>query len=591
MNPNQIDALEQEEEGEEEIAEDIDYDAIYGAEDVDLDDYEPSEEVENSYANTFKDVGKQFFKESLIGLGGTYGDLSELAGLPQEQSPASRGRNNRDFDILEKMKQPGYEPNFEDIYALSGDEEVGTQASAFPTSQGLRDINEALGGPGEAETTSGKYAGRIGKIAGGGAAFGATNPIPAVVGGAAGQTAEEFGADPLLQGAIEIATMIASQKNRTGPLSSSKKNIQDRINELRRIGYSDEEITLAINSANKGGKAAKIASKSKKTEQAFEDFAEHSDQLVSDILTSEIPGIEGGIQNVHQMASDAYGEVANQASNLIIRDSTPFINSATGVVRELRRNLGRNREAEPFLNRLAEAVIDSTQNPTAENFMNFYKELNKMGDWMNRSQRDRLITQVKNGIKDTFRSQGPEGRELATNFERVNTGIRRAYQAEEAHDLILKAATQDGIDYKKLNKIFDKADNVHLLEDVLGPTQTRNLQQISKAGKEIKDFDKSWKDANVFRSGSSAATATGVATGAFLYTQNWEGLLKVVGSKVGGKMIQKLAEESLTNPKFQNLLIRGLHAVKNVSPQSMKSATEAMQKFLDDEDIDLDLGL
>ena len=531
-----------------------------------------------------KDVAKQGVKGTLIGLGGTFGDLAELAGINKE-SPSESAKRKREFETLERMDQPGYKPTFSDISSLSDDDDLIPPSSKLPTSQDLNNFNEAIGGPGEAETEQGRYAGRMGKIYGAGLSFGQVNPLPALAAGGAGQYVEEKGGGPLLQAGAEIATLILTQGKGASKtlVGSAKKEISDKINKLRSLGYSEQDITLAINSASKGKKLGIKASKGSKTEQAFENFAEHSNAMVSDILTAEIPGIDRGIANVHQMASDAYGQVAREASQLVIKDSTPFINSATGVVRELRRNLGRNQEAETFLNRLHDAVVASTQNPTAENFMNFYKELNKAGNWMNRNQKDRLLTQVKNGIKDTFRSEGPQGRQLATRFEEANAGIRKAYQAEEVHELIQKTATQEGIDFNKLNKLFDKPDNVHLFDDVLGVRQSENLHQIAKTGKEVKNFDKSYKATSLL-TGTPTSIATNI--GYLIYSGNWPVLAGLKGGEAGARI---LAEKSLTDPRFQNLLIRGLHAIKNESPKTFHSVNEAMQKYFDEEGIEINL--
>ncbi len=212
-----------------------------------------------------------------------------------------------------------------------------------------------------------------------------------------------------------------------------------------------------------------------------------------------------------------------------------------------------------------------------------------MGNWLGRSQKDRLISQVKEGIKDTFRSEGKAGKELATKFEKVNAGIQKAYLAEDLHGIIQKATTQDGIDYKKLYKAFDNPQNVKLAEDVLGATQANNLRTIAKTGKEIKDFDKAWKTANNFRLGTAVDIGRATVGTYYLYQQDWEGLAKVLSTKAGTGAIKKLAEKSLTDPKFQNLMIKGLHAIKNGSPQSMKSADEGMKKYLEEEGIDINL--
>jgi hypothetical protein len=152
MNPNDLQAVEEEEVGVQETEADIDYDALYGGMDVDVGNVPKSKELENSYAEIFKDIGKQGAKELLIGAGGAYGDLLDLLGLqPKEELPGKQARNKAEFEILEKMQQPGYKPSFSDIYMLSGDDDIAPDYSRLPSSEDLRGFNEMVGGPGEAE--------------------------------------------------------------------------------------------------------------------------------------------------------------------------------------------------------------------------------------------------------------------------------------------------------------------------------------------------------------------------------------------------------------------------------------------------------
>lgn len=586
MNPNFQQADLEEEEGIEEVEEqDIDYDSIYGGLDVDI-NFEKSDSLKKDYSKVFGDVVKQGLKETLIGAGGAYGDLLELAGLQGGKISGQEDRNIQEYDVLTKLQDPTYEITPQDISDLESDE--GPPSFYLPSSKDLRGINDTIGGPGEPETDPGKYAARSGKLYGAGLAFGQTNPIPAISAGVVGQGIEDLGGGPLLQGAGEILTILATQGKSGAALSSSKKQIQDKIDNLRKLGYTEQDITLAINSAHKNSNRARIASKGQKVEDAFEDFSKHSDDIVGDILTKEIPGIEQGIKNVHQMASDVYGQVAQEAASLTITNSKPFLDASKKVIDHLQNTLGKNPEAKEFIKRISEAAMDATQFPSADKFMNFYKELNSMGNWLGRNQKDRLITEVKNGIKDTFRAQGPKGKELASKFEKANQGIQKAYKAEEAFDLLQKASNVDGYDYKKMSKLFDKQENVDIFKGALGTQQTKNLELISKTGKEIKDFDKSWKKVNNFSIGTGADIIRGAVGSYYLYKGDWEGLAKVAATKIGSQGIKYLAQESLTNPKFQNLLIKGLHAIKSGSAQSMKSVNESMNKFLEEEGIDLD---
>lgn len=585
MNQNQMQSVENEEVGQQEEDEDIDWSHVYGGIDVPPEE-KMSKELKNSYSDIFKDVAKQGVKEFLIGAGGAYGDLFELAGLNKE-NPADKARNSKEFDTLERFQNPDYKPSFEDIASLSEDSDR-PGAFRLPTSESLRDLNDAAGGPGKAETSAGEYAGRSARLYGSGVVFGQFNPAPAIVGGSAGQFVEDQDGSPLMQAAAEIAAMVLTPQGGLKRLvTSEKKGVQNIIKELRKLNYSEEDITLAVNAAYKNAKSPKVASKGKATEQAFEDFAQHSDDVVHDILAAEIPGIERGTAHVHEMASDAYGQVAKEAANLTISNSRPFLDASKKVVDQLQNTLGKNPEAQAFIKRISEAAMDATQFPSAEKMMNFYKELNSMGNWLGRSQKDRLISQMKEGIKDTFKGEGRKGKELAEKFDKANKGIRKAYQAEDLHNMIQKVTTADGIDYKKFNKLFEKPDNVELFRDVLGTTQTKNLGLVGKVGSQIKDFDKSWKSANAFKA-SLGDVARGTAASYYIYKGDWEGLAKVAATKIGTAGIRKIAEKAITSPKMQNILIKGLHAVKVESPRLMKSANEAMKNYLLEEGIDLD---
>ncbi len=591
MNLNQNQALQDEEAGIDEEGEDIDYDALYGGIDIDISDEPKSAALQHSYQKIFKDVAKQGVKEFVIGLGGTWGDLAELAGVnPGSQLPGSKARYENESAILNKMNQPGYQPSFSDIYALGGEEDITPENLSLPTSQNLREASDLIGGPGEAETTQGKYAGRIGRNYGSSLAFGQANPVPALASGTVGQFAEESGVGPLGQAAAEIATILLTQGRSGKNISNTgKKEVQDKVNQMRKLGYTDEEITLAINSASKGKSAGVTASKGAKTEKAFQSFKDKSEDVINDILTNEIPGFEKGPKAVHQLASDVYGEVAEKAKNLKITKVEPFFDSLETAIKEVKRNLGNSKEAKDFIERLTSAGLDAVEQPHADSFINFYKELNSMGNWMTRNQKDRIITNVKDSIKNTFKSEGKEGAKLAEEFEKVNAGIRKAYLAEDVSNIISKSTTQEGMNFDKLNKAFDKRENIELFEEVLGKKQSDNLQKVSSLGKEIKDYDKAWKSTNLFKGGLAAdITRTGAAA-YFLYEGNYKGLATVLATKGGTAAAKKIAEMSLTDPKFQNLWIRGLHALKNGSTKSFRSINQYMKKYLDDEGIDIDL--
>lgn len=546
-----------------------------------------SEEIKS-----IKEIPQQLAKRTLIGAGGTYGDLGELL-KPEGFDEAEEEKYYKESDILDKLQQPGYVPSIAELETLSDDSIVPKRFTP-PRTKDLEKLNEKIGGPGEPETLAGKTASRIGTTFGAGLATGQVNPLPAIAAGVAGQTAEEFGGGPLTQAAAEIGALLLTQgrglnfKKIGDVFEHATPEIKSKINELRKLGYSDKEITLAINSANpKSIAKSKKASKGASTAEAFEDFAEHSDQLVSDILTSSVEGLEHGTEYVHKLANQAYGKVVEEATKVVIKDPNPAIKSMISAVKKARNNLVETDEAKKIFELMSEAAETLHKQPTADKMIEFYKLLNKKGNWTDPKLQEHLLTEVKEGIKASFKSEGKAGAKLAEDFERVNAGIQKAYKAEKAHDIIQKAYSEsEGFNFKKLLKQFDNPDNVTAISEVVGPEATKNLRLIARTGADVKNFDKGWKGANAFRPSAYDAIRVGGAAYEF-----WQGdyvkAAAFIASKGAPKVVQKLREKSLTDPKFQNLFIRGLHAIKTSSPQAMKSATEAMNKYFKDEDIDI----
>jgi hypothetical protein len=533
----------------------------------------PKNKPHASVIDTIKDVAKQGVKETLIGLGGTHGDIGSML-TEETQTKAQEEQNTREFDVLQRMEQPGYEPTWSDIMTLQ-DDSMLPKASRGPTSKELNKINKMIGGPGEAETTEGKYAGRIGKLFGSGLALAplagaaALNPAPALVAGALGQTVEEMGGGPVAQAASEILGLLVTPAGGFRKLATTAERQM-----LRDLGYSDQAIVMAENYASKGKKFGIRASKSIATEEAFENFAKHSDTVVKELLETAVPGFEKGSKHVHQMASNAYGKIVEDASKLSIKNLDPFINTIDNTIKDVNKIIGYNAEAKSFITELAAHASDVIEKPIAENMIEFYKKLNRVGKWVGRSQKDRMVTNVKNSIKDTFKAEGPAGVKLAENFETVNAGIQRAYQAERLAKLVNKSSTQNGINYTSLSKKLDNPDNLALFQEVLGKKNANNFQLVVNTGKKVKDFDKSYRAASVL-SESPLSTAGKLAYGA--YSGNWAFIASLQG---GQAMAKKLAELSLTDPRFQNLTVRALHAIQKESPKLFRVVNDEMKKYM-----------
>lgn len=563
----------------------IDYDAIYGGIDADESDYNRPKSLSKAFGRIVKDVAIQGAKETAIGGLGTYGDILNLVGLNSPQmNPGENSSYNIESDILDKLNQ-GQAPSASELAFLSNPEDPLPRYSNLPTSQDVRSLNDMLGGPGEAETTPGRYAGRIGRIYGSTAPFGGFNPIPAAAAGTVGQTVEELGGGPLSQIASEIVTLIATQ-GKGGASVANNKAAQDKIRRLKDLGYSDQDITLAINAAKSptGAKTlkTKIAKPTAASEAAFEGASKRSEELFQGVLNKAFPGLEEGIPSMEKAASEVYGKVAENAKNLPIKDASKLNSTIEEVMADVENTLANTPDEKTFVNFLKEATDKLKNNSSADTFINFYQRLNKMGRWIDPSKKEILLTKVKDSLKETFRRQGPQGEKLASEFETANKAWQRLSQAEEVSSMLASSFTEEGANFQKLYNTVQKPKNYKQLEKSVGKESASKLKQIAKTGKDISNFQK--KFGSLSKSGWLAGAKASQLIGA-LVTQNWG----LVASTLGTEVASRLATRMLTDPKFQDLTLRTLHAVKNSSPRVLSDAGNRMKKYLDDQGIDADL--
>lgn len=552
------------------------------------------ENFRNRVRKGYKDVAEQSGVGLVSGFGGAYGNLLNLVGLNPEEgyiNPGEKAKYEVESQILEKMAKPGYKPSVSEIYALS-DDDIAPQFSRLPTSAEIARKIEDIGGPGEALTPEGNFARRASEIFGGGAAFGATGALPALAGAAGGEIAKYAGAGPIGQTVAEIASIIASQGKSlaSNPLTSKNPKVLERIKELRKAGLSDKEITLAVNAHKASLNRTERAKVTNASSKSFSEALGKSERLFNEVLEKSFPGFEHGTDFVHEVASDAYGKVARASRGIKIKDPSRFDKVIENVTQRVQKNLGENTDAKPFLERLKTASEHAQLERSAESYINFYKELNKMGKWANPKDREKFITHVKNGIKSTFRNSGPEGKKLAEDFERVNKGIQRAYQAEDVSDLISKASTQEGIDWKKMLKLFDKKSTWETLKKGVGKEQAKNLHRISKAAQDIGSLEKALGSKNISTKGGNEIKNLGVLWSLFSHNAKYAaiGYASKFALKGSKNLYARLQTKLLTDPKFQNLSLKAIQAVKNGSPRSIQRVSDDFQKFAEEEGIDLE---
>ena len=571
------------------------------------------------------EVGPQIATGVASGFLGGYGNLLQTVGLNQPEGyiqPGERAGYELESRLAEKINTPGSKPSVAEIYALGEGPDVIPRFSRLPTSaETARRIEEA-GGPGEPVTPEGKVVRRAAEIYGGGVALlgpkgaGVKAGIrPSALAGAAGEGIKELGGGPLTQAAGEIAAILLSQgRSGVAALTSKDPLVKARIDTLRALGYTDQDITLAVNASKAGSNRTATAKPTSASEKAFEAATGKSEALTADILEQAFPGISKGTEYLHDISRDIYGKVADNAKKVVIKDATPLNNTIESVIEDLENTLGKNPENSEFIQRLKSAAEDareSTSGPklnvkesgevpihhpkaplkpgagTAAPYINFYKELNSRGNWADPKKKEIILTRIKEAIKNTFRKAGPEGEQLFQEFEQANLGVRRAYQAQDVAELLQKGHVEGAIDWAKTLKLFDKQKTWDILEAGLGKEQAKNLHEIAKAGRDIGELNAalgSKVGGKLFEKGSTTISSLGLMWS--LWTHNPKFAIYSAGLKIAAKLgkagYARLQTRLLTDPKFQNLTLKTMRAVKSGSPEAITRAAADFQKEVDE---------
>ena len=567
---------------------------------------EPSALMQN-----LKEIPGQFAKGAVAGGIGSYGDVLDFFGLQSKEiNPAEQDKRSREFKTLEKMER-GEVPSAGELEELSEDEPV-LRFSRLPSSEDVSNLIEEFGGPKEAKTTAGRYASRGGKLLGGGLSLGQGGIVAPLTAAAAGQTAEEFGAPKWVQAAVEIGTFLKSSKSKT-PLTSKSPEIKSEIERLKKLGFSDQDITLAKNALEDRNWLKKTSQMTKEAETKFKQATKGTEEKFNKIIGDAFPGLEeGGTSALKTASSELFNSLDDLAQGIVIKDPTVFANNARKAITELEKTLAVTPQQSQVISLLEEAIgtakpkpipgkpeqiietglldqfgkpitkttpaIPETPRPfpTANYYTNFYKGLNSIGQWGNPKQREHVFSIVKDAIKNTFKEQGPEGKKLAIALEEANKSWMKYLQAEDIVNLTQKAITDEGINFAKMNKLIENANNFETFAKGLGKEQANNLKQIAKTGNDIKDLQKVIQGGAVkeaLGAGKLWAVAHSVVTGD----------LRSLASYVGAQRIGKLSTKLLTDPSYQKIQLRMLEAIKDQKWNMLRVFSQIMEKKLDAE--------
>jgi hypothetical protein len=519
----------------------------------------PKPKQEGNIEKYGKDVVKQGAQGFGVGLLGTYGDILDLFGLqPKQTLPGEKAKYNRESEILKREKE-GQRPSFGELMELGGDEDILPRFSKLPSSQEVTQLGKEVGLVSEPKTAAGRYAKRMGRLAGGGASFGGGGVVAPIVAGAAGQALEEVGAPPWMQAAAEIiAALKYAPKTTAAPITSKSKEVESVIKDLRKAGYSEKDITLAKSALEERKVLKKYASLTPEAENAIQKGVKNSEELFKQQVKKGLPGYaEGGLPYLEKQASSLYGAMEELAANVPVKNTEPVKKAINNAISYLEKYPLLD-EQKKFIEFMKDGLNKVDKADTAEFFTGFYRNLGKAGNWGDPKQKEHLLGIVKQGIKDSFSQSGPEAAKFGKYFEATNEGWKKWLNARDFMETIEKTQNVDGMNFKKLANVLNDPKNHELAKKVLGPEQIENIKTINKGAEAIESLLKQIKPAD--KTASAIKALEGIRA---LLTGNF----KTLGALLTLEGAKKLSTKLLIDPEKQNIMKKLITAAKNNSTQ------------------------
>lgn len=350
------------------------------------------------FLDTIKDIGQQVASKGVSGAAGAYGNLLDTFGLQikeGEQLPGQEARNNMEFEILQKMEQPGYKPSFSDFAALS-DDDIVPNYSRLPTSKEVQKGIEQLTGIGEGKTPEGRIAGRGAEFVGEGAATGGGLKALATLAGSglAGQGIREAGGPEALATGTEIAGSILPSllQGRLVPKGSDAKKT---VEAGRHIGLTEKQITPLVQGEKKVATLSKVARKGTKTKELF--------------------------ASIKQKLGDSYDTIKSSKEakvNLPRAEQKSIIKEFSNIRNELLKTLEPSPDKQAAIDYIGKAINKLQNNTiTPEHLVNFWQDINKSVKWNSLSGGKKSLAALKDPISKTLNKISPS---LAKDFEMTN---------------------------------------------------------------------------------------------------------------------------------------------------------------------------
>ena len=438
------------------------------------------------------------------------------------------------------------------------DEDIAPRHSKLPSSQNVEEFGKDLGLVSEPKTAAGRYGRRIGKLGGGGVAFGGGGIAAPIAAGIAGQTLEELGAPPWAQAAVEIIAGLKFAPKSNVPITSKSKEVEQVIKDLRKAGYTEKDITLAKSALEERKILKKYAALTPEAENAIQKGVKNSEELFKGEIKKGLPGYaEGGLPYLEKQAKNVYQSMEEVAASVPISNKEPFRKSIEQSIEYMEKSALLPEEKE-FIGFLKEGLEKVDKSQTADFLTSFYRKLGKSGNWTDPKTKEHILGLVQRGIKGSFAESGREAEKFGKYFDATNKTWKHWLNARDLMQTIEKTQNVDGMNFKKLTSILNDPQNHELAKKVLGPEQVKNIKAISEGAQAIESLIKQIPKND--KTIQSLKLLEGVRA---MFSGDYKTLAAVIGLDAAKRLSTKL----LIDPESQNIMERIIIAAKNNSPQ------------------------
>ncbi len=372
-----------------------------------------------------------------------------------------------------------------------------------------------------------------------------------------------------MQAAAEIIATLKLSPKTARNITSKSPEVENTIQNLRKAGYSEKDITLAKSALEERKLLKKYASLTPEAENAIQSGLKNSETLLKEQIKKGLPGYaEGGLPYLQKEASNVYNAMEEVAASIPVSNPKPVQEAIQKSIAYLEK-FPLLKEQKDFIEFMKEGLTKSSNANSADFYTGFYRNLNRAGNWGNPKQKEHILRTVKEGIKETFEKSGKESKKFGEYFEKTNDAWKKWIDAKDLMETFEKAQKIDGIDFKKLTKIMNDPETHNLANKVLGPQQVKNIDTITKGASAI---DSLLKQIPKTDRGLQSIKLLSVMQSLF------SGNYKPLGALMTMEGAKRIATDMLINPEKQNLAIKMINAAKNNSPQEAAILAQELMK-------------